>query len=182
MSDMGKIHCGDRQLLFTSAATAETTLPGLATAGDLPEIIGYDFEHWPQTPADEQRDPLVAVKRMRALADRYHVRLLFAPDRNYGQQLAGVGIAAYIDVWALQLQQFDGSDQTYTYADPIINAIRATNPTIRVSMQFSTGISAAQIADVVARFRREDRAPDVVSLLYGSDAEAVRELSEVMRK
>jgi hypothetical protein len=179
MSDLNNVHCGSRQLLFNSEVAAETTLAALAAAGDLPDTVGYDFEHRSATPTAEQIDPVTYAQKFRALAAKYHFKLLFAPDRTYGQQMAGT-VAGYFDAWAFQLQQFDGSSQLFTYADPIFDTIRSANPSIRVSMQFRPTVTSAQIKTIVDQFAAAGRRPDVVSLLY-TDPVQVIDLSSALR-
>lgn len=179
MTDLNNVHCGSRQLLFNSEATAEATLADLAAANDLPDTVGYDFEHRLATPSAEQEDPVTYAQRFRALASKYGFQLLFAPDRTYGQQLAGK-LAPYFDVWAFQLQQFDGSSQLFSYANPIYDSIRSANHAIRVSMQFRPTVTSAQIKTIVDQFAVSGRKPDVISLLYTDPAQVI-DLSSVLR-
>ena len=178
-SDLAGQTCGDRQLLYNSAAEAEAGLPALMAGANPPTILGYDFEHRTQTPADEQADPVGSVQRMRTLADRYHIPLLFAPDRTYGQQLAG-SVAPLVDSWAFQLQQFiTDTAAIHTYADPVLNQILATHPGLRISMQFRSDVLPAQILEMVNSFSFAHR-PQIVSLLY-TDCQSVIDLANVLR-
>ena len=178
-SDLAGQTCGDRQLLYNSAAAAEAGLPAIMAGAHPPTILGYDFEHRTQTPADEQADPVAAVARMRVLADRYHIPLLFAPDRTYGQQLAG-SVAPLVDSWAFQLQQFiTDTAAIHTYADPVLDHILAANPNLRISMQFRSDVLPAQILDLVNSFSPAHR-PQIVSLLY-TNCQSVIDLAEALR-
>ena len=59
-------------VVFKSIAEAETLLPDLAQKIDL---IGYNLEHGPATPAEEQADPVGSIQKMRLLADTYELDL-----------------------------------------------------------------------------------------------------------
>ncbi len=54
--------------------------------------LGYDLEYRPQTPEEEQKDPVTACREARALADRYQVPLLIVPTATvtgqWGKELA----------------------------------------------------------------------------------------------
>ncbi len=178
-SDLAGQTCGDRQLLYNSAAVAEADLPAIMAGTHPPTILGYDFEHRTQTPADEQADPVGSVRRMRTLADQYHIRLLFAPDRTYGQQLAG-SVAPLVDSWAFQLQQFiTDTTAIHTYADPVLDQVLAAHPDLRISMQFRSDVLPTRILDLVNSFSLAHR-PQIVSLLY-TNCQSVIDLAEVLR-
>lgn len=177
-SDLAAVKC-ERQLLFDSAAQAHVDIPKLHV-GDV-TVLGYNFEHRPQTPADEQADPLKAVKRMRQLANLYSLRFVFAPDREYGLKLAQL-CAPFVDVWALQLQGFGNDvDAIHDYADDLITVLRLANNKIRLSFQFRQDVPAEEIRDIVYGFEPVYR-PQIVSLLYEADnSGAVIQLAEVIR-
>lgn len=54
--------------------------------------LGYDLEYRPQTPEEEQKDPVAACKELRGLADKYEFPLLLVPTANvtgeWGDRLA----------------------------------------------------------------------------------------------
>lgn len=178
-ADLNQVTCGERQILFNSAALAEAQLPAMMTQANPPTILGYDFEHRAQTPANEQADPLAAVKRMRALADRYHLSLLFAPDRSFGQATAE-SVGPLVDRWALQLQLFAGDrDDIHGYADPLLDKLLAAQPGLIISMQFKTDLTPEDIDGIVDGFSVAHQ-PRVVSLLY-NDYQAVIDLEHELR-
>jgi len=55
-------------------------------------FLGYDIEYRPQTPEEEQQDPVAACRQIRGLADKYGVPLLVVPTANvtedWGEKLA----------------------------------------------------------------------------------------------
>ena len=179
-SDLSNITCGDRQILFNSA---ERDMPAMMAGARPPTVLGYDFEHRTQTPADEQADAYSAVLRMRALADRYGLVLLFAPDRAYGLQLAET-IAPIVDRWAFQLQLFNADiDDIQNYLENapsrLIPRILAVNPAIKFTMQFKSSNNAEEIEEVIESLPAAHR-PMVVSLLY-TDYQDVIDLSDELR-
>jgi hypothetical protein len=48
--------------------------------------LGYDLEYRPQTPEEEQRDPVAACRQIRELADKYGVPLLVVPTANVAEE------------------------------------------------------------------------------------------------
>jgi hypothetical protein len=138
---LDQITAGKKQVLFASAAEAEQLAPSLAGKID---IISYDLEHWPQTPQDEQADPVAAIKRMRALADKYNWQLGIGPDRRFEQQY-GTQLVAYVDQFALQVQRLQTDPQALqNFAAPLIQQLRQANPKIKIVAQVRTegGIDA----------------------------------------
>jgi len=96
-----RITAGKRQVVVASVAEAEQLVPTIA---DQCEIIGYDLEHWPQTPDDEQADPVGAVQRLQELADKYGLEVALGPDRRFSES-HGVQMAPYADRYIIQLQR-----------------------------------------------------------------------------
>jgi hypothetical protein len=62
---LDQVTVGRKLVVFKSVAEAERLVPGLA---DRIDIIGYNLEHGPITPADEQAGPVGSVQRMHNLA------------------------------------------------------------------------------------------------------------------
>ena len=77
ISMMDGIMTGQRLVVFKSAADAREALPVLA---DRMDILGYNLEHGPANPADEQADPVAGVKVMQELAHQYGCLLYTSPS------------------------------------------------------------------------------------------------------
>ena len=132
---LDRITAGKKQVLFASAAVAEQIVPTLAGKID---IISYDLEHWPQTPQDEQADPVAAIKRMRALADQYSLQLTVGPDRQFEQQY-GTQLAPYVDQFGLQVQRLQTDPQAVqSFAVPLIQQLRQANAKLKIVAQVRT--------------------------------------------
>jgi hypothetical protein len=58
---LDRVQVGRKLVIFKSAAEAEQYVPQIA---DQIDIIGYNLEHGPANPLEEQADPLAGVKRM----------------------------------------------------------------------------------------------------------------------
>jgi hypothetical protein len=149
LTGLGSISAGRKLVLYTSAATAEQAVPLIAGQIDM---IGYDIEHWPQTPPDEQADPVAALKRMRALADKYGLKLGVGPDRSFGAQF-GAQFAPYVDQYTLQLQNLQSDAVAMNaYALPLIAQLRQAKSTIGIDVQLSTDAGSdglIQLADAI---------------------------------
>ncbi len=132
---LAQITAGRKQLIVASAAEAEKLIPQITGQID---IIGYDLEHWPATPTDEQADPVAAIQRLRALADEYGLLLALGPDRRFALD-SGVQMAPFVDQFILQTQRLQSdSDQLQAFAAPIITDLRQANPDIRIVIQIRT--------------------------------------------
>lgn len=120
-----------RQLVTPAVIEAEALVPILA---DDIDIIGYDLEGWPQTPEDEQADPVGAVMRLRALADEYGLEVSLGPSRSFAES-HGVEMAPYADRFVIQLQKAQDNPQAaLEYALPMIARLRQANPSIEVAV------------------------------------------------
>ena len=143
---LDQIAVGRKQVLFASAAEAEQLVPSVA---DEITSIAYDLEHWPATPADEQADPVAAVKRLRALADKYGLSLTLGPDRRFTEEY-GAQLAPYADEYILQVQRLQGSPASFaSLTNPMIQEVRAANPEIEIVVQLRPDGTAADLMGFV---------------------------------
>jgi hypothetical protein len=141
-----RITVGRKLLVFKSVAEAERLLPRIA---DQVDIIGYNLEHNPASPPDEQADPVPSVQRMRALADEYGLALAFGPDHDFALS-DGVAIAPFVDIFVLQVQRVQTQPQrVYDFVRPLIPQLRAANPDLQISIQVRTEGDVVAIADLV---------------------------------
>ena len=167
-SDLNLVTCGEREILYKSAAIAERDLPALMTQQRPPTILAYNFESNSATPADEIADPIGSVRRMRALADRYHLPLLFAPDRAFGLSLAAT-VGPLVDRWGVQLQLFppdEDMEEARRYTDQLLPILLRVHPGLSIAFQFNTTWPAETIEEGLRTFNPR---PAVVGLLYGTD-------------
>ncbi len=141
-----QVTAGRKQLLIPSAAEAEKLIPEIA---DKIDIIGYDLEHWPATPADEQADPVAAIQRLRVLADEYDLMLALGPDRRFALDY-GAQMAPFVDQFILQTQRLQSdANSLRSFAAPIIADLRQANPAIRVVVQIRTEGSVEELLELV---------------------------------
>lgn len=166
---LDEITIGRKLVVFRSAAEAERLLPELA--GEI-DIMGYNLEHGPANPADEQASPVSSVRRMRDLADEYGLTLAFGPDHDFALS-HGVAIAPYVDMFVLQVQRVQTEPPTvYDFVLPLVPRLREANPDLKVSIQVRTEGDVAAIADLVEALKDE---LDGVSILTSPDTVAVAE-------
>jgi hypothetical protein len=138
---------GQRSVVWASWADAESQFPTIP-AGIT--IIGYNPEHWAQTPPDEQQDLPATVKHASEFAHAHGMRLLVAPDLRFDQESLGQ-IAPYVDVIALQGQRLQDNPTTFaTTVKGMIRMARAANPKILVYVQVGAPRgSAAQMLEAL---------------------------------
>ena len=141
-----QITVGRKLVIFKSVGEAERLLPDIAGQID---IIGYNLEHGPSNPIDEQANPVANAQRMRDLADQYNLTLAFGPDHDFALS-DGVAIAPYVDIFVLQVQRAQTEPQTvYDFVLPLIPQLRAANPDLQVTVQVRTEGDVAAIADLI---------------------------------
>lgn len=166
---LDKITVGRKLVVFKSVAEAERLVPEIA---DQIDIIGYNLEHDPTYPADEQSDPVQSAKRMRALADQYGLKLAFGPDHDFALS-HGAAIAPFVDIFVLQVQRVQTRPQTVSdFVLPVVPELRAANPDLQVSIQVRTEGDVAAIADLVESLKND---LDGVSILTSPETVPVAE-------
>ena len=132
---LNAVTVGRKLVVFKSVADAEQLLPTLV---DRLDIIGYNLEHGPGNRPDEIADPVGSVIRMRDLANRYGKQLALGPDREFALNY-GVLMAAYVDVFVLQVQRVQEQPQTVRdFVLPLTQQLRLANPNLQISVQVRT--------------------------------------------
>ena len=143
---LDNVTVGRKLVVFKSAAEAERLLPEIA---DQVDILGYNLEHGPANPVDEQSDPVRSAQRMRALADQYGLMLAIGPDHDFALS-HGAAIAPFVDIFVLQVQRVQTRPQTVLdFVLPLVPELRAANPDLQISIQVRTEGDVVAIADVV---------------------------------
>lgn len=164
---LDQVTAGRKVVFFASAAEAESAMPSLVGRVD---VIGYDLEHWPATPADEQADPVATVQRLRELTQQYGLALALGPDRRFVRDY-GVEMAPYVDQFALQVQRLQGNPNALLdFTQPLIKDLRQANPDLIINVQLRTEGSVDQLIALVDSLKEDI---DGVSILYNPETEDV---------
>jgi hypothetical protein len=144
VAQLAGITKGQKLVVFKSLAEAEQYLPDIAAQID---IAGYNLEHGPATPAEEQADPVGSIKKMRDLADMHGLDVALGPDHNFALS-HGVAMAPYVDFFILQIQrQQTNPPVVHEFVTNIVPQLRSTNPELQISAQVRTeGDSQAIVA------------------------------------
>jgi hypothetical protein len=143
---LDNVTVGRKLVVFKSAAEAERLVPDIA---DKMDIIGYNLEHGPANPTNEQADPVQWAKRMRALADKYSLKLAFGPDHDFAES-HGAAIAPYVDIFVLQVQRVQTQPRTVQdFVLPLVPKLRVANPNLQISIQVRTEGDVVAITDLV---------------------------------
>jgi hypothetical protein len=146
MSLLDDIRVGRKLVVFKSVAEAERQLPQI---GDQIDILGYNLEHGPPIPPDEEADPVGSVRRMRDLAQQYGLELALGPDHSFALS-DGVEMAPYVDIFVLQVQRVQTEpDTVLDFALPLIGQLRRSNPSLDISVQVRTEGDVVAIADLI---------------------------------
>jgi hypothetical protein len=146
IGDLDEVRVGRKVVVFKSAALAEQLVPRIA---DKMQILGYNLEHGPFNPLDEQADPLGSVQRMRALADHYGMELALGPDHDFALS-HGVALAPYVDIFVMQVQRVQEQPEVVRdFVAPLAEELRQANPTIQTAMQIRTEGDVVALAELV---------------------------------
>lgn len=163
VSLLESVTAGRKLVVFTSVAEAEAHLPEMA---DTIDIIGYNPEHRPATPLDEQADPIGSAQRMRALADRYDLPLAVGPDHDFAVEY-GVDMAPYVDIFVLQVQRVQTEpDRVRNFVLPLARRLRMANRNLQISVQVRTEGDVAALVDLIDSLKHT---LDGVSILTSPD-------------
>jgi len=99
--------------------------------------IGYNIEHWPQTPDSEKIDPVGTVKKISEFAHKHNLKLTLGPDRRFDDSY-GDSMVLYADHYVLQLQVFESYPDTFkSEAFKRISRLRRVNPQVFIIAQVS---------------------------------------------
>ena len=166
---LDKVEVGHRLVVFKNAADVEELVPRLA---DKIDIIGYNLESGPANRPDEQADPVGSIRRVRAVADQYGMKLAFGPDRAFALS-HGVQMAPYVDIFVLQVQRAQTEPQTVReFVIPLVTQLRRANPNLQVSVQIRTEGDVMDLAELLLSL---DGSIDGVSILTNDETAAVAE-------
>jgi len=146
VEQLSDISNGRKMVIFKSVAETEQLLPDMA--GEI-DIIGYNLEHGPATPAGEQQDPVGSIKSMRELADAYDLELAFGPDHDFALS-HGVQMAPFVDIFVLQIQRQQTNPQIVAdFIMPIVPQLREANPDVEISVQVRTEGDVQAIVELI---------------------------------
>jgi hypothetical protein len=146
IGQLSGIDNGRKMVIFKSVEETEQLLPDMA--GEI-DIIGYNLEHGPATPAGEQQDPVGSIKKMRELADVYDLDLAFGPDHDFALS-HGVQIAPFVDIFVLQIQRQQTNPRTVAaFVEPIVPQLREANPEVEISVQVRTEGDVQAIVELI---------------------------------
>ncbi len=164
---LDKVEVGQRLVVFKNAADIEELVPRLVGKMD---IIGYNLESGPANRPDEQADPVGSIRRVRAVADQYGMRLAFGPDRAFALS-HGVQMAPYADIFVLQVQRAQTEPETVReFVVPLVAQLRRANPNLEVSVQIRTEGDVTDLADLVLSM---EGSVDGISILTNDETSAV---------
>jgi hypothetical protein len=154
--------------------TSETSLAAALNDGRVPSAVAWillDLEHWPLTPADDQADPVGALRKAVAVAHAHGKKVLFTPAvdllsalapgtpaaarfTTFDRLVAGPG-AAVADGFEVQSQQTEATPNAATFVSQAVATARAAHPGAPVLAGLSTNPDGRQVTadDLLAIYR-----------------------------
>jgi hypothetical protein len=126
---------GQGLVVYTSWAAALPTLPSLTAKA---KLVGYDPEHWSQTPTSEQDNLVATVKQASTQVHGQHRSFFLAPDDQFDLQYAAQ-LAPYADYYCIQAEhQETNPSQFSSFVRSLASTIHGANPNAKVYVQVST--------------------------------------------
>ena len=170
------VDAGKKLVVFKSAEDAMRLLPHIH---DEIDIIGYNLEHGPTNPVNEQENPVEYIQRLREVADEYNLEVALGPDHNFALSHAAV-MAPYADYLILQIQKVQTEpDTVYDFVLPVLKGVRVANPDIQTSVQIRT---EGDVDDLLAMLEPLQDEIDGISILTsGETVEITEELMGELR-
>jgi hypothetical protein len=102
------------------------------------DVLGYNPEHGPVNPLEDQQDPVAAAERMRILADQYGLQLAIGPDHDFVVS-HGERMAPFADQFILQVQRVQEQPEVaQSYVISTSAALRQANPALEIVVQVRT--------------------------------------------
>ncbi len=155
---------GRRLVRFASVREALTALPALQGRAD---IVGYDLEHWPQTPADEQADPVGALQRLAQAAHARGLTVSLGPDLRFTQAY-GEALAPHADRFVIQAQRLQNDPDTLqAFLAPLTRALQTANPQLEIVVQLRVSDTQASLWAALDALPPEVRC---IALLYDASS------------
>ena len=129
-----QISAGQKRADFASWAEAQQNLDDL---GDSIDVVGYNPEHWDQTPIEEQNNLAATVQQAAQDAHAFGLKFLLAPDRKFvDEQLSE--LVPHVDIFVLQGQRLQDDPVAFeAWISEQINIARTINPNVKIFVQIS---------------------------------------------
>ncbi len=140
------IERAQKMLIFRSVQEAQEQLPPVAA---LIDVIGYNIEHGPGTPPEDQADPAAAAQAMRQLADDYDLKFAIGPDHDFALS-HGPAMAPYADYFVLQVQRQQSNPPVVVeFVSTLVPKLRAANAQLQISVQVRSEGEMTAIVDLL---------------------------------
>jgi hypothetical protein len=126
---------GKRMVAFASWAAAQAALSGLVGKVD---TIGYDPEHWSNTPMSEQNNLVATVQAASALTHTYGFSFFLVPDRTFDRSY-GPQLAPYADIYCLQGEVIETNTSQFSqWMTSLISSLWQASAKTKIYVQVST--------------------------------------------
>ncbi len=170
------VEVGKKLVVFKSAEDAIRLLPHIH---DEIDIVGYNLEHGPTNPLNEQEDPVKYIRELREVADEYDLEIALGPDHNFALSHAAA-MSPYADYLILQIQKVQTEpDTVYDFVLPVLKGVRVANPDIQTSVQIRT---EGEVTDLLAMLAPLQGEIDGISILTSEETvEVTEELMDELR-
>ncbi|NCF64363.1 MAG: hypothetical protein GWP61_00215 [Chloroflexi bacterium] len=171
-----EVTAGQKLVVFKSAEDAIRLLPHIHEEID---IVGYNLEHGPANPKNEQENPVESIRRLRQVADEYDLAVALGPDHDFAISHAAA-MAPYADYIILQIQKVQTEpDTVYDFVLPVLADVRQASPDIKTSVQIRTEGDVDKLLDMLEPL--QDEIDGISILTSGETISVTEEIMEELR-
>jgi hypothetical protein len=177
-AEVSKVKVGQHAWMSPSAATL---IEGAKQAGQDIRWVFYDLEGWNDTPAEERKDPLTAVRQLHEICQQRGWKLGLVPDNRFGHTLElAKALAPYVDAYIVQCQKFQNAAEVEKLRT-LAEVMHKANPNCKVGAQLGVGVPEKYGPDTQAVwFYHETRSfLDIYSVWWGKQESMVALLKEL---
>jgi hypothetical protein len=176
--EVSKVKVGQHAWMSPSAATLREEAN---QAGPDIRWVFYDLEHWGDTPDEERKDPITAVRNLHDVCQQRGWKLGLVPDNKFGTDIElAKTLAPYLDAYVVQCQKFQNKAQVEKIRS-LAKAIRRANPNCQVGAQLGVGVPEKYGPDsqAVWFYRETSSFLDLYSVWWGKQESMIALMKEL---
>lgn len=171
-----RITSGKRLVMSPSVDLAEENAAAFV---DDAEYLGYNVEHWPDTPDAEQADPATASANAAEFADRHDLGYVIGPDLQFTEDF-GAELAQPADIYVIQGQRIQEDVAFFaTTVNAFARNVRSGNPDVKVWVQVSSSFGTPEAT--IEALKEVAGQIDGIWVHYNQNAQSFATLQDLMK-
>ncbi len=172
---LSRITAGQRLVMSPSVDLAEERANDFV---DNAEYFGYNIEHWPDTPASEKGDPVVASEAAAEFARAHGLGYVIGPDLQFTEE-AGAALAQTAEIYVIQGQRLQERVSFFeTTVTNFAQMVRSGNPEVQVWVQVSSSFGTPEAT--LGALRTVQPYIDGIWIHYNQNTQSFEALKELV--